>query len=270
MNISGDLRERLAVLETQRDTYMYCGQNSLKEKVLTRLVAPTAIGKSTIINRLLELAEAEGINAAEVGTITTRPSRPTDPPNYRTADDGITHESLIEQIEAGELVSWSLFETGHLYATDYDSYPGTYNFLPCLPDSLPMQDKAGFGAVHTFYIVTSVESWHEQLQERRGPGFNDRLEEAMSSLEFGQSTEDIHKLVSLSGERALSQTAKRILDHSMNDDVNGEVHELVYGVAEHHINDLDFNRHCQNLYRLAMQLVGETNKQEIVVSLSSH
>lgn len=260
MNISEQLQNKLETLNKQRNRYKYKGEKSLSDKTLARLVAPTAVGKSTIINRVLGIAQKEGFDAGEVGTITTRPSRPNDPPNYRTADDGVTHESMIEQIESGELVSWSLFETGHLYATDYDSYPAQFNFLPCLPDSIPMQDKAGFGAVRTFYIVTSVDAWYEQLQERIGPGFEDRLEEAMSSLEFSQRNEELHKLVSLPGDTRLSQTAERILNYTINGNATGIIHGTIYGPMELHVKDNDFDNHCRDLYRLAIQLAQEVEK----------
>lgn len=160
MNIPNNLHKRLKALNENRDDYQYKGSQSLREKTLTRLVAPTAVGKSTIINRLLEIASQEGVDAAEVGTITTRPGRPSDPPNYKTADDGVTHEMMIDQIENGELVSWSLFETGHLYATSYDSYPATYNFLPCLPDSMPMQERAGFDAIVEADFLDTFRIFH--------------------------------------------------------------------------------------------------------------
>lgn len=258
MTISKLLQERLSQLDKQRDEYHYSGPRSLGEKTLARLVAPTAVGKSTIINRVLDIAKEENIDAGEVGTITTRSRRPNDPPNYQTADDGVTHEMMIDRIEKGELVSWSLFKTGHIYATDFDSYPAAYNFLPCLPDSLPMQDKAGFGAVRTFYIVTSVDAWYEQLQERIGPGFEDRLEEAMSSLEFSQRNDDIHKFVSLPGEELLAQTAERVLNHTINGNATGILHGTIYGPMELHVKDNDFDNHCRDLYRLAIQLLHET------------
>lgn len=262
MNISRDLYERLEVLNDKRDGYQYAGEKSLRDKTLTRLVAPTAVGKSTIINRVLDIARNEAIDAAEVGTVTTRPRRPSDPSNYKTADDGVTHEMMIDQIENGELVSWSLFETGHLYATTYDSYPATYNFLPCLPDSLPMQDKAGFGAVRTFYIVTSVEAWHEQLKERTGPGFNDRLEEALSSLEFSQQNDSMHKFVSLPGEDSLSDTAQRVLDYTMDEEITGVFHGLIYGPAGLNVKDKHFDKHCRELYRYALQLIHEAEDSQ--------
>lgn len=255
MTISRILQKRLSQLDKQRDEYHYSGSRSLGEKTLARLVAPTAVGKSTIINRVLDIAKDEGIDVGEVGTITTRSRRPNDPLNYQTADDGITHDMMIERIENGELVSWSLFKTGHIYATDYESYPATYNFLPCLPDSLPMQEKAGFGAVRTFYIVTSVDAWYEQLQERIGPGFEDRLEEAMSSLEFSQQNEELHKFVSLPGNALLSQTAERVLNHTINGNATSLVHGMIYGPIEMYVKDDDFDNHCRDLYRLAIQLV---------------
>lgn len=260
MTISKVLQERLSRLDEQRDEYHYSGSQNLYEKTLARLVAPTAVGKSTIINRVLGIAKEEGIDAGEVGTITTRSRRPNDPPNYQTAEDGITHEMMIERIENKELVSWSLFKTGHIYATDYDSYPARYNFLPCLPDSLSMQDKAGFGAVRTFYVVTSVEAWYEQLQERIGPGFGDRLEEAMSSLEFSQRKEELHKFVSLPGNSCLSRTAERVLNHTINGNATSMVHGMIYGPMELYVKDNDFDNHCRDLYRLAIQLVNEVER----------
>lgn len=253
MKLSGEIRQQLAELAEGRDEYKYEGAKSLAEKTLACLVAPTAVGKSTIIGRILELAKEQGIDAAEVGTVTTRARRDNDPANYVTADEGITHELMIDQIIEDELVNWSLFETGHLYATNYESFPAKYNFLPCLPDSLPMLRRAGFGAVRTFYIVTTADAWHEQLKERSGPGFDKRLEEAMTSLEFSQTTDEMHKIESLTGDEALTSTAQRILNFTVDEPVEN----TPYGDFIEYVHDADFGRRCHEMYRLAILLKHE-------------
>jgi hypothetical protein len=162
---------------------------SLANKTLIGVIAPTAVGKSTLISETIRLCSDRGIDAAEVGSITTRPRRSgSDPQNYLTASEGITHENLTARIENQELVNWVASPTGDIYATDVASYPGTFNFLPIIPEALPMIQRAGFRTVKLVYVTVSAALWSKQIGERTSdPKFIGRLDEAISSLEFALS-----------------------------------------------------------------------------------
>lgn len=218
MTLSPELSARLDSLLKTRDDYRYEGV-AVSDKTFVGLIAPSAVGKSTVITEILRQCAERGIDAAEVGSITTRARRMDgDPDNYRTASEGITHEGLIHQIERGKLINWSYFATGDLYATDPTSYPAKYNFLPLQPDSLEMLKKAGFHALVAVYLTAPLEEWRERLTERRDdPKFRGRIVEAISSLEFAKNHLDTLYVISnpsvtVDGEARPAETAKAILD----------------------------------------------------------
>lgn len=189
MTFPADLQPILDKLLVERDEYAYTG-NEIAGKTLICLIAPSAVGKSTVISEILRQCADQGLDAAEVASITTRNRRPdgSDPINYRTATEGVTHRDLIEKIERYELINWSLSPTGDLYATDVASYPATYNFLPLQPDSLEMLERAGFESVIAIYLTAPPEEWKVRLADRRDdPKFRGRIIEAINSLEFAKA-----------------------------------------------------------------------------------
>lgn len=222
MTLSPELQARLERQIERRDEYRYEGAD-VNDKTFVGVIAPSAVGKSTVITEILRQCAERGIDAAEVGSITTRERRPdgSDPANYRTATEGITHEGLIHQIERGELINWSYFATGDLYATDAASYPAKYNFLPLQPDSLEMLKKAGFRVLVAVYLTAPTEEWKERLTERRGdPKFRGRVVEAISSLEFAKAHLDTLSIINnpsvmTEGEIRPVEAAQKILDISL-------------------------------------------------------
>lgn len=219
MTLSSDLQTELDFLLKKRGTYAYTGEG-IEQKTLVGLIAPTAVGKSTVIKEILRLCDERDIAAGEVGSITTRSRREdgSDPDNYRTANEGVTHEKLISDIKEGGLVNWSFFATGDLYATDVHSYPATYNFLPLQPDSLEMLERAGFKKVVAIYLTAPVDEWAERLVERRqDPKFSGRIAEAQSSLAFAKTHTDMLHVIrnqsaQVNGEVRPTEAAERILE----------------------------------------------------------
>lgn len=202
-------QERLNAFLDQKEHYRYTG-NQLARKVLATIIAPTAVGKSTLIQHIQDQATEQGIEVGDVATWTTRNARPDDPPYYRT---GLAMDTLLDAIEAGELVNWAPHPSGALYATGADSYPAPYNFLPTLPDALPMLRKAGFKAVHVYYLTAPVDAWRHHLEERREHDLASRLREAEQSLAWALNHEDeLTILHNRTGEASLAQLSQIILD----------------------------------------------------------
>lgn len=211
MDLPDELQNRLDAVLALRDTYTY-RHDSLQSKTFIAMIAPTATGKSTVIDRILARAKSRGMDADEVGTLTTRPARPSDPSNYQT---DIPHETMISLIEQGRVVNWSLFPTGHIYATTADSFGAEYNFLPLIPDSLPMLRRAGFKQVHSLYVTIPPEQWERQLNARAETSDNVmfRLVEARESLKYSREHEDdLLFIANEPGEEALEKLADRTLD----------------------------------------------------------
>jgi GTPase SAR1 family protein len=214
-----ELQDRLDNLTANRENYKFTDTQSIRNKKVVAILGPSAVGKSTIIHRALELAAEQGVDAAEAGTSATRAAREDDPPNYHT---GIPVQDMVNMIEQGKPVNWSVFTTGQIYATLPQDFPAEYNFMACLPDSLPMLRRAGFAAVHAFYIVTDTESWQEQLKPRRfmpdgktyRPDFGRRMDEALLSLQFGRNSNKIKRVINKFGKGDITKVAQQILDTS--------------------------------------------------------
>jgi guanylate kinase len=219
MELTADLQRRLDTLIAHRDDYSYSGEE-LADKTLIAFVAPTAVGKSTLVMECLHICKQRGIDADEAGTTTTRERRVgDDPANYVTATEGTTFESIIDSVEKGELVNWSVYGTGDIYGTTPENFPAAYNFMPSMPDSLPMLRRAGFKKVVAIYLAIPVEQWTRQLTERQGdPRFVGRMHEAIASLEYANDHLD-HFIVmeNTDGDDKLTKRAENIIQHVIND-----------------------------------------------------
>ncbi|USN96207.1 MAG: hypothetical protein H6797_03965 [Candidatus Nomurabacteria bacterium] len=219
-----DLQQRLDQLTTDRNNYECKDKERNRGKHVIALLGASAVGKSTIIGACKERAFDWGIESiAEAGTTGTRAPRPGDPSNYNM---GVPREEAIDMIEQGEPANWSLMPTGEIYLTLPSDFPAQYNFMACLPDSIPMLKRAGFDKIHSIYVVTEVDAWVDQLasrlytadtislpeEERQyRPDALGRVEEAISSLEYAMSTCSILKISNTPGEEALTKTADAIL-----------------------------------------------------------
>src|SRR5664279_401301 len=173
------LSPELELLRTQEPNYEASDATKqlVGEKALLALVAPTAVGKSTLIHRGVELG---GPDYSEAYSVVTRPRRSDDPAQYKTGSEGYDIEYVTDLIKQGAVINYSIHPSGNIYATIPDGFPAKYNLLPLLPTSLPMMQKAGFGALHAVYIVTSVNEWSVRLKDRRGdPSYRSRIDEAV-------------------------------------------------------------------------------------------
>lgn len=217
------LQSRLNRLVANRDKYACKDKEGIAKKHVVPLLGPSAVGKSTIISAAKQRAQLWEITSIdEAGTTGTRAPRQGDPVNYRM---GIPHEEAVDLIEQGRPVNWSLMPTGDIYMTLPEDFPAEYNFMACLPDSLPMLKRAGFAAIHAVYIVTPVDAWEDQLASRLytadtldlpenqrtyKPDALGRVEEAITSLEYGLGAIAL-KVSNIPGDSGLAETADRIL-----------------------------------------------------------
>lgn len=193
-------------LASQEDAYEPSAETKgkLASKSLLALIGPTAIGKSTLA-KAVEAKYAPLIG--ESTSITTRNRRNTDPAGYLTADEGYTLEKVAELIQNKALTHYIVNPNGSVYANLPDSFPFTINLQPAVPASLEKIRKAGFKAVHYCYLYTNAATWSIRLHERKGDsGYEGRLEEAMSSLQWALTHADSVHFIST----AIEDTADSI------------------------------------------------------------
>ncbi len=216
MGLSAELQERLDILETNRPQYTHLGHH-LGEKSIMLLVAGIGSGKSTIAQKMERMSATKRMVVKEVGTHTTRERKDTDPDSYIT---DIPHDELIDDIEHGIPINWSLIKnTGQIYSTYEDGLLAKHNVLPTLPDSIPMFIRSGL-KVQVVYVARPVDDWRGQFKEPiTDEGVYGRIDETLSSIEFlksGQKIDgdaiDIVKIVNHDGEEALRKTAGALLD----------------------------------------------------------
>jgi len=165
-------------------------RGKLADKVLTMVVGVSAVGKSTIIKKALEI-NGEGWSTG--GSLTTRSRRSDDPEHYRTADEGVDVNSFIDLANKNELTNFSVVGE-HVYGSTPDSFPARYNLLPTLTDSVAENERAGFARTNVAYVLAPGEAWKERLQQRTGDErYTSRLREALVSLSYGlEHVDDIH------------------------------------------------------------------------------
>lgn len=186
-------------------------KEKLSDKVLVALVAPTAVGKSTLINRALAQA---GDGFSEAYSVTTRARRTSDPAGYKTADEGYDIEKVTQMINARELTHYFVHPSGQIYGSLPESFPAAFNFLPCVPTILPVVKRAGFSTVHTAYLVASVSDWAARLPARRSdPSYVPRLHEAIESLTWALAHS--HELTFVENATGkIDQAAQSLIDIS--------------------------------------------------------
>lgn len=257
-----DLQQRLEKLVAERNDYECKDKEGVTNKRVIPLLGASAVGKSTIIGCAKRRALLWGIDSiAEAGTTGTRAPREGDPENYHM---GIPHEEAIELIEEGRPVNWSLMPTGDIYMTLPGDFPATYNFMACLPDSLPMLKRAGFSAVNPAYIVTAVDEWEQQLASRlyTADTINDpdgkrtyrtdafgRVEEAISSLEYGLNTGTI-KISNMPGKEGLKKATDTILKI-----VRGKA-----SISPHSLEMDEFEKNRREMYSRAIDIAWEITR----------
>ena len=244
--------EQIDWLQKAESTYRYDG-GELHDIALSCFVAPSRTGKSRLISEIAALAQP-GDNVGEVNTITTRARRPgEDPDGYRTADEGITHEWMLDNIARHKLINFKLFETGDIYGTDRHSYTARHNMLPTIAESVPALAQVAFKTMHIIYIVRPVDEWREHLHGNLSdPKFLGRIIEAKKSLEFARNTPGLIHVVNYDDDTLLKRTAKGLMQVVTSD--YDEYHSGIlddYHEGEFDTHRRDMEDHVDNLLRQA-------------------
>lgn len=193
----------------------------LGDKVLSMLIGPVGVGKSTVADKAIETAAKHTIIWGTAGTLTTRPRRyggpGADPSNYRTADEGITQSILARRIREGEVVNFSIHPNGTVYATDPASITEEVTFLPTMPSSVRQLRNAGFERTEAIYVTNEVRDWRMKMG-RRGIALatSGRAEEAVENLEWAiANADDLHFVRSAYFQGGLEVATSEVVDISL-------------------------------------------------------
>ena len=182
--------------------------NKISDKVLVMLVGPSAIGKSSIMNACVRQDE----RFAYVRSFTTRARRP---------DETVSHYEFISEATArqwhrdGKTVTYVEHPSTHaLYGTTVESYPGRYNLLDTLSDSVDTYRDLPFETTYTISLTAPVEQWQRWFLWRYpSPSgeANKRLEEAALSIEWSLGQTHDH-LWLVNSQDQLDQAATHLIE----------------------------------------------------------
>jgi ribose 1,5-bisphosphokinase PhnN len=173
--------EHQAVGEVRKPNEKYMPNKEVRKALagvtLVQIIGPTAVGKSTLIDKVIA---SEPEKFSEVGTITTRRRRDSDSDNV-TSD--VDFDEMDSRIENRELVQHFKHPSGDIYATDASSYQTEVCLLPTMAKSANEFLELGFERIIRIGIVLDGEQWRKRLLERQPyKNFDKRLDESADSL----------------------------------------------------------------------------------------
>lgn len=167
-------------------------ESQLTDKTLIMLVGPTAVGKSTIMNKVVELDSRFG----RVSGFTTRSRRPNDEPGlYRY----LTLSDVDTLITAKQVVQYvSNPANNQIYGTQLSDYSSTYNMKDTLSGAVEPFLELPFHDHKVISVTVPLERWEQWLDSRHPRGSTERtnrLKEAQASLEWSLAQTRNHSWV---------------------------------------------------------------------------
>ncbi len=221
---------------------------NLHEKNLVLIVGPAAIGKSSVMNKVVELSSV----FKRVSGFTTRQPRNNDESELY---DYLPHtvsglHSIVKEVEKGELVQFAVHPTTYaVYATRLKDYPGTYNMLDTLFSVVDGLRTLPFKEVITIGLITPPNTWKKWLLERYPLASEERakrLKEAILSLSWLLEQPEGIITWSINEQDQLEQTAKEVVEICFSERSN---------------TSEDAQRYAHECIQLAKQLLEEDEKK---------
>jgi guanylate kinase len=242
--ISPELQKEFDIARVNETNYWPSDgvQEALLKKDLVMVVGPSAIGKSTLMNKVVELDE----DFSRVQNITSRPARSNDEPGLYEyishTDEGIRH--ILDMIKKRELVQYAVHPTTKfVYATKPEGYPAQYNMLDTQAQVVSSLARLPFHKTHTVGLVSDPKAWQEWFLSRNKKGseeYEKRIDEAIHSLEHmtAEPTESIHWI------------------YNQPDSLEGTAKELIATVKGKQESKLDNRERAISMLYLAYQMKG--------------
>jgi guanylate kinase len=157
------------ITELQKRELGYTPNETIQAKLATKklvlLVSPVAIGKSTLMNRIVEVDDRFG----RISGLTTRPAREGDEPGmYRyLAHTAPALDGLLHKVTTGELVQYAVHPTtGFVYASELQDYPRQFNCADVLGHAVSGFRALPSAGCSTFSITCSPDEWQKRLNTR--------------------------------------------------------------------------------------------------------
>lgn len=206
-------------LTSQYETYSVNDdvRATLGEKTFTGIAGPFGIGKSTISDEVLRIEPS----IRPIHTTTTRKRKPEDPAGFKTANEGVTFETMRDAVRGGELVNFSVIPGADIYGTFPEDFPAKHTIGPFLPTSIEQIARAGFEHHNFVYVVTAGELWLDYVtRTRRGLSsdrFKARVNESLSSIDFAlQNVDSLSFVDNRDGKVGITRAAKQVAAIALN------------------------------------------------------
>lgn len=240
--LSPQIQDQLDKAQKEETTYKPSQDvlDQLEKKDFIMIVGPTAMGKSTLMNKVAEIDD----EFARVSGFTTRPKRDNDEAGLYTyiphTNEGI--QTILNEKQAGQLVQYAIFPTtGYVYGTRLKDYPGTYNLKDTLSNVAGSLAELPFHSTRIVGIVTTPDAWQRWLLARFTPGdpdFLKRIDEAIQSLEW-----------------LLSQPRELVAwVYNRPDDIETSAKELIAIAKEEKPASIDYPQYARDLLDMAKNL----------------
>lgn len=214
----------LAQLKSQVATYTpgQKVQEELRKKEVhfIAIAGPVGVGKTTITTMVTEIEpEIQPIN-----TKTSRPRKESDPAGFVTATEGVTQQSLTDEIVSHEVVNYDVIvETGVIYATEPSGFTSNYSIGPIMATNIEAFSTIGLAQYTPVYIVAPVKMWSAFITEslgERSDRIAQRMHESIASLEYAQQHPDTFQYIESSAvEGGIESAAKAIAAIAFNQPV---------------------------------------------------
>ena len=192
----------------------------LRQIDFTCFVGATCMGKTTLMDALVQ---HDPQRYGKTRNFVTRPPRPDDDPNryyyFEHTDEGL--RPIFERIATHELLQYNINPfTLHIYGSEVDGYPHTYNLGDIFASSIDGFRQLDFGTLRVCSVLTEPEIWRTRFEARFPTGHPQRqarLQEAAASLAWSleQATPDHCWIFDAEGEiEKATATADALISHS--------------------------------------------------------
>lgn len=230
MELSQELQKRLEHAARKQLDYRpaVSVRSKIADKTLVMVIAPTAMGKTFVMNMAVELDD----RVARVSVFTTRDPRPDDQAGMFRYYQRNEHDlgTLLDKIDHKKLVQYAIFpHSGQMYGSEPQDFPRSYNLLATLSNSVEQLSRVGFRAAVPVGLIANPKVWCEWFDARYGDRHRDRparLKEALESIDWLLANDEARWLVNEPGR--VENVARQLIKIAHNPDHQNNAQAIVY------------------------------------------